>query len=420
MGGREADRFPSLSQMNWGSRMPTIYAAIEESMAKEPPKTAGFYILERQHLDLLLRVLIDHGCQVVGPTVSDGAIVYQPLTSIDELPSGWTDQQQGGRYRLRRRNDAALFGYVVGPHSWKKFLYPPTRRLWRAERRTKGFRLLPEESAAPKHAFLGVRSCELHAIAVQDQVFLHGQYVDPDYKSRREGLFVVAVNCTEAGGNCFCASMNTGPKVTSGFDLALTELFQDGRHRFLVEVGTELGAEILAQLPHEDAGDPDKEVAARAVADAARHMGRTLDTQGIKELLYRNSESPQWDSVAARCLSCANCTMVCPTCFCATVEDTTDLTGSHAERWRRWDSCFTVDFSYIHGGSVRATTRSRYRQWLIHKLAAWIDQFGRSGCVGCGRCITWCPVGIDITAEVRALRENDANSPASDSTRSPS
>ena len=388
-------------------------------MAQEPPHSAGFYIVERRHLDVLLQTLIDHGYEVIGPVVSEGAIVYQPVTSIDQMPSGWSDQQQRGRYTLRRRNDDALFGYVVGPHSWKKFLYPPMRRLWRAERRTKGFRLLPEETATPRYAFLGVRACELHAISIQDNVFLQGPYVDQDYKSRRDGLFIVAVNCTGAGGNCFCASMDTGPKAASGFDLALTELLQDGRHCFVVGVGTERGAEILAQVPHADASDADQEFASQAVADAAHHMGRKLDTHGIKELLYRNSESPQWDNVASRCLSCANCTMVCPTCFCATVEDTTDLTGSNAERWRLWDSCFTVDFSYIHGGSVRVTPKSRYRQWLTHKLAAWIDQFGTSGCVGCGRCITWCPVGIDITAEVRAIRENDAGSPATDPSRSP-
>ena len=399
--------------------MSTTFKDVEEPMAQEPPQSAGFYIVERQHLDILLQTLIDRGYEVIGPAVSEGAIVCQPVTSIDQMPSGWSDQQQRGRYTLRRRNDDALFGYVVGPHSWKTFLYPPTRRLWRAERRTKGFRLLPEETSTPSYAFLGVRACELHALAIQDRVFLQGPYVDQDYKSRRERSFIVAVNCTEAGGNCFCASMDTGPKATSGFDLALTELMQDGRHCFLVEVGTQRGAEILDQVPHADAGDADQESAAQAVADTARHMGRTLDTRGIKELLYRNGESPHWDNVASRCLSCANCTMVCPTCFCATVEDTTDLTASNAERWRRWDSCFTVDFSYIHGGSVRATPKSRYRQWLTHKLAAWIDQFGTSGCVGCGRCITWCPVGIDITAEVRAIRENDAGSPATDPSRSP-
>jgi Fe-S-cluster-containing hydrogenase component 2 len=132
-----------------------------------------------------------------------------------------------------------------------------------------------------------------------------------------------------------------------------------------------------------------------------------MDTRGIKELLYRNYEHPRWDNVATRCLTCANCTMVCPTCFCTTVEDVTDLSGDHAERWRKWDSCFTMDFSYIHGGSVRATPKSRYRQWLTHKLATWFDQFGSSGCVGCGRCITWCPVAIDLTEEVRAIRDSE-------------
>jgi sulfhydrogenase subunit beta (sulfur reductase) len=97
---------------------------------------------------------------------------------------------------------------------------------------------------------------------------------------------------------------------------------------------------------------------------------------------------------------------VCPTCFCSTVEDVTDITGEHAERWQKQDSCFTMDFSFLHGGSVRASTRSQYRQWLTHKLATWIDQFDESGCTGCGRCITWCPVAIDLTEEVDAIRKS--------------
>jgi ferredoxin len=97
--------------------------------------------------------------------------------------------------------------------------------------------------------------------------------------------------------------------------------------------------------------------------------------------------------------------MVCPTCFCASVQETTDLSGEQVDRRRQWDSCFNFDFSYLNGGVVRDQVRSRYRQWLTHKLATWWDQFGLSGCVGCGRCITWCPVGIDLTQEVAALRE---------------
>jgi len=174
-----------------------------------------------------------------------------------------------------------------------------------------------------------------------------------------------------------------------------------------VEVGTARGAEILDGVPCKEASSEQLAAAKRVVAKTAAHMGRRMDTTDIKALLYRNYEHPRWDNVAARCLNCANCTMVCPTCFCTTVEDVTDLTGDSTERWRKWDSCFTMDFSYIVGGSVRASALARYRQWMTHKLATWIDQFGTSGCVGCGRCITWCPVAIDITEEVRAIRESE-------------
>ncbi len=385
-----------------------VFVRTLRATALEPLHVGDSVIVEREHLEQLLQVLTSRGYEVVGPTLREGAIVYERLTSAEDLPSGWTDEQAGGKYRLKRREDHALFGYVVGPHSWKKFLHPPLHRLWQASRDGKELRILPgEEAAAPHYAFFGVRACELHAIAIQDKVFLDGQFVDPGYKARRENLFLLAVNCGQAGGNCFCASMNTGPKATSGFDLALTELLQNRRHYFLAEVGTVRGGEVLSAVPHQPANDTDKQDAERILDQTTLHMGRRLDTRGIKELLYRNYEHPQWDAVSERCLSCANCTMVCPTCFCTTVEDVTDLTGKDAARWRRWDSCFTVDFSYIHGGSVRATPRSRYRQWMTHKLATWIDQFGVSGCVGCGRCITWCPVGIDITVEAGAIRESD-------------
>jgi formate hydrogenlyase subunit 6/NADH:ubiquinone oxidoreductase subunit I len=250
----------------------------------------------------------------------------------------------------------------------------------------------------------------LQAIAIQDRVFIDGPYVDAGYQKRRHDNFIVAVNCGEAGGTCFCVSMKTGPKAETGFDLALTELLDAGSHRFLVEVGSVAGGDVLAELPYKTASPEDKAAADALVARTAASMGRTLDTDGLKELLQGHPDHPQWDNVAARCLTCANCTMVCPTCFCTTVEDHTDLATQTAERVRRWDSCFTLDFSYIHGGSVRKEYRSRYRQWMTHKLASWIDQFGTSGCVGCGRCITWCPVGIDITAEAAAIRSTAGRS----------
>jgi sulfhydrogenase subunit beta (sulfur reductase) len=358
-------------------------------------------------LDRLIEALRSRGYRVLGPTVRDGAIVYDELAGADALPAGWTDEQGPGTYRLRRRDDDALFGYAVGPHSWKAALLPSRLRLWRARRDDDGLASVEEEPVDETPiALVGVRACELHAIEIQDRVFVRDGHGDRDYIARREGLVVVAVNCFEPGGTCFCTSMGTGPKVDAGYDLALTELL-DGGHRFLVEVGSELGAELLGELPRHDASEHDLRAAAATVDGAAQRMGRSLDTHDIRDLLVSNLEHPRWDDVASRCLTCGNCTLVCPTCFCTTVEDTTDLEGTTAERWRLWDTCFSVDYSYIHGGSIRPSGRSRYRQWMTHKLATWHDQFGSSGCVGCGRCITWCPVGIDITEEVAAIRETE-------------
>ncbi|HEX8918311.1 MAG TPA: 4Fe-4S dicluster domain-containing protein [Chloroflexota bacterium] len=377
------------------------------SPAAQPPIQNHHAVLDREGLNGLLLALQDLGYQVVGPTVRDRAIVYDRVRTIDDLPVGWTDEQDGGTYRLRKRDDDALFGYAVGPHSWKKYLFPPTLRLWKARREGDDLKLVEEEAASPPLAFLGVRSCELHAIRIQDKVFMGGSYVDPTYSARRETAFLIAVNCGHPGGTCFCVSMNTGPKADAGFDLALTEVLDSDAHYFLVEVGSERGAEVLSRIPQRPAGGDEMAAAAGVVESAAQQMGRQMETDDIKQLLYRNYEHPRWDDVASRCLSCTNCTMVCPTCFCSTVEDSTDLTGQEAERVRLWDSCFTVDFSYIHGGSVRSSPKSRYRQWMTHKLATWYDQFGTSGCVGCGRCITWCPVAIDITEEVAAIRITD-------------
>ncbi len=368
-------------------------------------------IIDREQLSHLLVLLKGSGYQVVGPTIDQEAIVYGELDSLDDLPIGWTDVQDGGEYRIARRDDQALFGYNVGPHSWKKFLFPSSLRLLEMERTEDGFRVVPRADDPPKYAFIGMRSCEIHAMAIQDKVFTGGAHSDPHYTALRERVFVVAVNCAQAGGTCFCVSMDTGPKSTFGYDISLTELLDGGNHRFLAEAGSEQGQTLIDQITSRPAGDDEVQAAEDLLAATARTMGRSMDTADIKDLLYRNLENPQWDDVASRCLTCANCTMVCPTCFCTTVEDTTDLTGDHAERWRHWDSCFTLDFSYIHGGHARSSAKSRYRQWMTHKLATWSDQFGTSGCVGCGRCISWCPVAIDITQEVKVIRDSETVEP---------
>jgi ferredoxin len=378
-------------------------------MTAPPPAIGTKATIERDALQALIDALAADSHRVLGPTVRDGAIVYDDINRVADLPQGWTDRQEPGRYRLEQREDAALFGFVVGPHSWKRFLHPPEEKLWSVSRNGGSWTLSTPPPEPKKLAFLGVRACELNAILVQDRVLQSGPYRDVPYATRREGAFIIAVNCGEAGGTCFCASMQTGPAVQAGFDLALTELLDASAHQFLVEVGTDAGAQVLAKLPHRAASNSEIAAAAAVVERTAGQMGRSLQTDGLKELLQNNPNHPRWDQVAERCLTCGNCTMVCPTCFCTTVEDHSDLTNTSAERVRKWDSCFTMDFSYIHGGSVRTSNMGRYRQWMTHKLASWYDQFGTSGCVGCGRCITWCPVGIDITEEAAAIR---ASTPA--------
>ncbi|MBV9415884.1 MAG: 4Fe-4S dicluster domain-containing protein [Solirubrobacterales bacterium] len=373
-------------------------------------------VLQRSDFDALLMAVKRRGYTIVGPTIRDQAIVYDEIEQTSDLPIGWTDEQDAGRYRLARRADAALFGYAVGPQSWKQFQLPAEVTIWRARIDEHGglTQFETPRSAQPRYAFLGARSCELHAMGILDRVLIGGAHPDPADRARTEDTLVIAVQCAVAGGTCFCVSMGTGPVAEKGFDLALTEVIEGSEHYFFVEVGSERGADLLEDVPHQPAGGDERDAADTVHARTASQMGREMDVTDIKSLLYRNFEHPRWEQVADRCLTCSNCTMVCPTCFCTTVEDVTDLQGEHVERNQRWDSCFTVDYSHIHGGAVRGTARSRYRQWMTHKLATWYDQFGSSGCVGCGRCITWCPVGIDITEELRAIRESEAGGHADD------
>ena len=363
-----------------------------------------FQHLPLEGLDALIVLLRARGYTVIGPVVSGGAIVLGEITGDGDLPAGWTDEQGAGTYRLRARDDSARFGHVVGPDSLKRFTLPPSLHVFSARCGPDGELTVESHEPEPRRlAFLGVRSCDLHATGILGTVLRSG--VAPS--ATADETLVIAVQCGESGGTCFCTSMGTGPRAESGFDLALTEVLDDGGHWFGVEVGSPAGAELLAELPVRPATGPEAQAARERPEAAAAQMGRTLDTTDLRDLLLGNLEHPRWEQVADRCLSCANCTLACPTCFCVEVADTGDAAGRTAEREQRWASCFTVDHSHMHGGSVRATTSSRYRQWMTHKLATWFDQFGSSGCVGCGRCITWCPAAIDITEEVGAIRATD-------------
>ena len=357
--------------------------------------------LARDGLDRLIRLLAEQGYEVIGPTVRDGAIVLDHVEGVDDLPAGIRETQGPAAYELTQTGDGRLFRWAHGPDSGKRFLFPPREVVLSASRETGQLTLTPPPLLPEtKYAFVGLRSCDLHAIDVQDRVFM---IADPAYRTRREASVFIGVNCEVPGETCFCASMGTGPRCSLGYDLSLTEL-DDG---FTVEAGTPRGEELLEALAARAASAEEERASLAVTERAAEQMGRAVDTSDMPGLLYRNREHPRWDDVASRCLACTNCTMVCPTCFCHDVTDSVSITGTEATRTREWASCFSEEFSHMASGEVRRSVRSRYRQWLTHKFASWIDQFGTSGCVGCGRCITWCPVGIDVTREIAAIRVAD-------------
>jgi len=364
-------------------------------------------VVKAENFQQLFNAITDSGYKVVGPSIEDGAIIYKDLSSVNDLPAGWTDVQDKGKYRLKKRGDKAFFGYNLTFHSLKRFLYPPEVTLYNARNNGKGLQISQNNVKSPKYAFLGVRACEIKALEVFDKIFQKGQYADSLYKKLRRDSIVVAVNCNQAGGTCFCTASGSGPQVKEGFDLCLTEVCNPQEHYFIVETGSKRGENIAAKVPSEPASDIQKTVPETVASNTAGQIKRHVDIQKASEIFDKHFEHPVWDEIASQCLTCGNCTMVCPTCFCTTVVDKTDLTGKTASRERRWDSCFSLDFSYIFGGSVRSSAESRYRQWAMHKFANLAKQFDSPGCVGCGRCITWCPAGIDITEVINTLCENE-------------
>ena len=377
----------------------------------EPKATTRFdvgavVVLSVEGLDALVTQLGALGYEVKGPSVVEGAIVPRQIRSIADLPRGVHDIQSPGSYHLVRSDDDEFFGWAVGPESWKQEHFPSSQIMWRSEAVDNTVVFCEPDRSSPPLAILGARPCEVVALHILDRVLEEGVHRDPRYADRRDSSFIAVVECANPADTCFCNSMQSGPGIDEGFDLALTELNDDLGHRFVVRCGSPRGADVLSSVSTRPASEQDLEARTVLLENASGHMSRTLPFGEVAKLLARNVEHPRWSDVAERCLSCGNCTMVCPTCFCSDVHDTTDLTGA-IERRRTWSSCFDLEHSYLHGGSVRESTSSRYRQWISHKLSTWWDQFDSTGCVGCGRCIVWCPVGIDITEEVAAIAVSD-------------
>lgn len=377
-----------------------------DSRSVKALKDDAVVVLSLQGLDELITKLAASGFDVKGPTLGQNAIVPGTLRSSSDLPRGVHDVQAPGSYRIVHGDDDELFGWAVGPESWKPEYFPARQLMWRSAI-VDGTMLFQEplRTNAPI-AILGARPCEVAALRILDRVFEEGVHRDSRYGDQRDSNFIAVAECSSPADTCFCTSMQSGPGIEEGFDLALTELNDDVGHRFIVRCGSSRGAEMLSTVENHPASEADLGARTDLLERASGAMGRSLPFHDVASLLARNVEHPRWNEVAERCLSCGNCTMVCPTCFCSDVHDSTDLSGA-VERRRTWSSCFDLEHSYLHGGSVRASTASRYRQWMTHKLSSWWDQFDSTGCVGCGRCIVWCPVGIDVTEEVAAITASD-------------
>ena len=361
-------------------------------------KEAGF--LARADLQTLLDRLHDLGYRVIGPVVDDAAILYRDIDRVEQLPLGYTDDQAPGSYRLSQVNTPRCFAWADGPHALKPLLFAPRETMWQAARDSDGRLAFSAVDPRPVKALavVGVRACDLAALALQDRHFLD-HVNDPYYAARRAGLFLVAVHCAYPADTCFCASTGDGPRATTGCDLALHEL-DDG---FIVEAASPRGHAVCDGLSLRAIDDDQRRAANDALNEAAHRQFRRLPSTDLHDGLLARLDHPRWEQVASRCLACGNCTSVCPTCFCHAESDAPSLDGNDSEHLREWDSCFSAGHAQLHGFQVRPEIRQRYRQWLTHKLGSWHEQYGRSGCVGCGRCITWCPVGIDITAEANAI-----------------
>jgi sulfhydrogenase subunit beta (sulfur reductase) len=256
---------------------------------------------------------------------------------------------------------------------------------------------VPSGREKPRLIF-GIHPCDVKSLVFLDRIFNEEEYKDVYYLERRKGMVVVSMGCIKPRLTCFCTSVGGGPFSTEGSDLQLVDIGDE----YVVQVLSDKGEKLLGKARLEDAGEDKVSLMRRVAEDAEASMAPKLNIDGLKEKLDKMFDDPIWDVLTEKCLSCGVCTYLCPTCYCFDIVDEARVSGG--ERIRLWDSCqfplFTLQAS---GENPRPTSKERYRQRIMHKFSYLIDNCGRIGCVGCGRCVTECPVNLDIRQIITAI-----------------
>ena len=321
------------------------------------------------------------------------------LHAIQSFGTIWGPVKHGNAFTLDKVEDYSRLDLTAlrTKIPFKKLLFPPKFSMFSFDREG----IKPMLDDLPKRVIFGLHPCDIHGLLILDD-FFSSHYPDPYYIERRKRTAIIGLTCIP-DEKCFCKTTNTH-YAESGFDLILTDL----EEFFIIWVGSSLGDDMIRECPElmEDKirhNDLEMYVKWRQHRDSSFKL--KLDFTGMPSIMELYWDDSLWEELGEKCLSCGSCTIVCPTCPCFNVIDEIELDGIEGHRFRRWDSCMFQEYSMVAGGhNFRESRAARLKLRFTHKLQAFVGKFGEPACVGCGRCIDTCPVGIDVKSVGLRLR----------------